>query len=168
MFRKIVFIFVVLFILAGIGVSFSFLNQKEEPKSDRINIFLIALEDNGRTGKKIGCGDSLVPLERNIHSTGNVVKATLEELLYIRGSFLGDSGLYNALANSDLSLEKFSMKDKKAIVDLAGQFSIKSVCDTPRVVEQIRETVLQFDEIEEIKVTINGDPLDQIVSGKGE
>ena len=37
--------------------------------ADRVKIFLIAVGDNGVSGKQIGCGDSLVPIDIAISPT---------------------------------------------------------------------------------------------------
>ncbi|MDQ2920512.1 MAG: hypothetical protein M3R52_02680 [Acidobacteriota bacterium] len=50
-------------------------------KGREVKICLVALNDNGKTGKKIGCHDSLVPVTRTIKATVAPFRAALEELL---------------------------------------------------------------------------------------
>lgn len=45
-----------------------------------IRIYLVAVGDDGKTGKKIGCGDSLLPVTRTIKKTAAPLTATLQEV----------------------------------------------------------------------------------------
>ena len=52
-----------------------------EPTSqgiDRVNIYLVAVGDNGVSGKLIGCGDSLVPVEVRIDTHSGRAARRLE------------------------------------------------------------------------------------------
>ena len=69
-----------------------------------VNIFLIAVGDNGSSGKIVGCGDSLIPVQLSIPPTQGVLRAALEALLALNDQYYGESGLYNALYASDLQL----------------------------------------------------------------
>jgi hypothetical protein len=42
------------------------------------------------------------------------------------------------------------------------------VCDNPRVEAQIEETALQFATVSEVAVFVNGKPLEEIISLKGQ
>jgi hypothetical protein len=46
-----------------------------------VKIFLIALEDNGKSGPLVGCGDSAVPVVVTVPKTQGVLRAALEKLL---------------------------------------------------------------------------------------
>jgi hypothetical protein len=132
----------------------------------RVRIFLVAVDDNGKTGKKIGCGDSLIPVTRDIEPTTTPLKAALEELLSLKTQTYGESGLYNALYQSDLTVEKATVTDGKAQVSLRGTYALGGTCDTPRFTEQLRETVLQFPSVDEVAILLNGKPIDDALSQK--
>lgn len=46
-----------------------------------VKIFLIAQDDNGKSGKKIGCNDSVVGVNVTIQPTVSVLRAAYESLL---------------------------------------------------------------------------------------
>jgi hypothetical protein len=131
----------------------------------RVKVFMIALNDAGKTGTKIGCGDSLVAVERSIPNTQGVLNATLNELLSIREKTVG-AGLYNALYQSTLKVDGVSLASGKATIQLSGKLVRAGVCDDPRIKAQIEETALQFSTVKTLAVTINGVTLDKALSEK--
>ena len=133
-----------------------------------IKIFLIALDDNGATGKKIGCNDSIVPVLINIEPTLSVLRASLTELFKMEGQReFGLSGLYNSLYQSHLSIDSLNIVNREAIIKLKGTLTLGGVCDDPRIKAQLEETALQFNTIDKVSIFINGIPLDQSLSGQG-
>jgi len=132
-----------------------------------VQIFLIALEDQGVSGKKVGCGDSAVPVQVQIPPTQGVLKAALEALLAVKSQYYGESGLYNALYQSDLQVESVTIKDGKAVVKLTGTLQMGGECDNPRVAAQLEETVLQFPTVKEADIFVNGKPLAEVLSLRG-
>jgi LysM repeat protein len=126
------------------------------------NIYLIALEDNGQSGKQIGCNDSVVPVEVEIEPANAPLRAALEELFSIDSRFYGQSGLYNALYDSDLHVENIELVNGQATIQVSGTMRLGGVCDVPRFKAQIQETALQFPTVNEVMVFINGESLDQI------
>lgn len=133
----------------------------------RVKIFLIALDDNGRSGKKIGCGDSVVGVERVISATSTPLTAALNELFSIRGRTYGQSGLYNSLYQSTLKVDSITLADGKATITLSGKVVLGGVCDDPRFDAQIRETALQFSTVKQAAIFINGIPIEKVISEKG-
>lgn len=77
---------------------------EETTRFTNTNIYLIALEDNGRAGMQIGCGDSVVPVEVEIEPAVGVLRAALQELLSLDSRMYDGFGLYNALYRSMSSL----------------------------------------------------------------
>lgn len=132
-----------------------------------VSIYLVALEDNGQSGRKIGCNDSLIPVRREIEKTETPLRAAIEELLSMKDQYFGESGLYNSLYQSDLSVESTTVEDGSATVRLSGQHRLGGTCDTPRFIEQLRETVLQFPDVTEVEFFLNGQPLGDALSGRG-
>ncbi len=127
--------------------------------TDTVTIYLIALEDNSGMGKTIGCGDSLVAVQRTVAPTAEPLVAALRELLSIREQFLGQSGLYNSLYMADLQVDRALIEDGKASVYLYGTYRLGGTCDEPRFVAQIEETVLASPGVSEAAVFINDSPL---------
>lgn len=136
------------------------------PQTMTVKIALIALEDAGATGVPVGCGDSAVLVSRDVPQSAGVLRAALTELLSLRGKDYGSSGLYNALGDSQLSIEEVSMNGSTATIRLAGNVSLGGECDTPRFKAQIEETALQFPTVKDVAVFINGTPIDEALSLK--
>jgi hypothetical protein len=131
-------------------------------------IFMIALEDNGASGPVIGCGDSLVGVSRDIPSSDDPIRTTLELLLAEKGQYYGESGLYNSLYQSSLSVESVVLDTTgKATVHLTGTYALGGVCDSPRFQAQLEETVRQFEQVTTVEIFLNGTPLEDLLSGAG-
>lgn len=142
-----------------------------EPASqglDRVKIYLIAIGDNGVSGKLIGCGDSLVPVEVPITPTLGVLRAALNELFKLEGQqYYGQSGLYNALYQSDLAIADVAVIGGEARINLTGTMMLGGVCDNPRVEEQLKALALQFNTVERVSIYINGKALEDVLDLKG-
>jgi hypothetical protein len=74
-------------------------------RTTSVRTFLIAIGDNGRTGTRIGCGDSLVPVIRRIAPTTAPLTTAMKLLLSDHHRYYGQSGLYNALYQSRLQVQ---------------------------------------------------------------
>ena len=130
-------------------------------------IFLIAVGDYGQSGKLVGCGDSLVPVQLQIPATKGVLKAAMGELLSLKERFYGQSGLYNALYQSNLQVDRVSIDAQgQAQVYLTGKLILGGECDNPRVEEQINQTALQFSTVNAVSVFVNDKPLKDTLSLK--
>jgi hypothetical protein len=138
----------------------------EEPLVHTVRIFLVAIDDNGQGGQLIGCGDSLIPVDVEIPPTQGVMKAALQALLLLKTQYYGESGLYNALYQADLQVEKITITDGKASVYLTGEMIMGGECDIPRVQAQLEQTVLQFPTVSEADIFINGQSLADVLSLK--
>jgi len=134
--------------------------------SQMVNIFLIAVDDNGISGDPVGCGDSAVPVQVEVPATQGVLKAAMQALLAIKDRQYGESGLYNALYQSDLQVDRVVIEGGKATIELSGSMMLGGVCDNPRVEAQLLKTALQFNTVSEAAVTINGKPLKDALSLK--
>jgi hypothetical protein len=127
----------------------------------RTNIYLIAIGDDGQSGKEIECDDSVVPVEVPIGPTIAPLRAALSKLLSIKAREYGESGLYNALYRSDLTLEDVGIFNREAVIRLSGTLTLGGVCDEPRVRAQLEETALQYPTVDSVSIFINGVPLGQ-------
>ena len=138
--------------------------QTQNPETIIVGIGLIALEDNGASGKAIGCNDSVVLVEQEVPYTVATLSAALSALLSVDESTHTQSGLYNALANSSLAIDELEIEDGVATLELTGSLSLGGVCDNPRVEAQLEETMLQFETVDEAVILINGEPLEEALS----
>lgn len=134
--------------------------------SGAVNIYLIALEDNGASGKMIGCNDSVVAVEVMADPGADALRAALDALLGLKEQYYGQSGLYNALYQSDLTVDKIEIEANELKVELVGTVMLGGVCDNPRFGAQLTETVAQFAEGRQVKIEINDKSLDEVLSLK--
>lgn len=181
--KKLIPILLLLIIVIALPLSVSLVQQEqttiqnaksekpvilEKPSSGNqaIQIYLIALEDDGKTGEKIGCGDSAVAVNRSIKRTAAPLQAAIEELLSLQTNILGESSLYNSLYGSQLSVQKISVSSRKAAIYLTGSVSLGGVCDNPRFEAQLTKTAKQFESINRVEIFINSKPLKEVLSLK--
>jgi hypothetical protein len=76
----------------------------------------------------------------------------------------GETDLYNALSNSDLQVEGIDIVAGHATIALSGEVVLGGVCDLPRFRAQWEDTALQYHTIDTVSISINGRPLDEILS----
>ena len=129
-----------------------------------VKLFLVALDDGGKSGRKIGCNDSLVSITREVSPTSAPLRAALEELLKLPQKGGPQESLHNALYGSKLKLGRVYVRRGEAVVHLSGQLTTGGVCDAPRVRGQIEATAQQFAGVRRVKVYVNGKPLSVYLS----
>jgi Sporulation and spore germination len=137
------------------------------PGPQFVQMFLIAVGDNGQSGTMIGCGDSLIPVQIEIAPSQGVLRASLEALLSLKDQYYGESGLYNALYQSDLQLESVTVEAGVAVIKLTGSLMLGGECDNPRVAAQLDATARQFPTVSDASIFINGKALADVLSLKG-
>jgi hypothetical protein len=131
-----------------------------------VQVYLVALEDDGASGEKIGCGDSLIPITLMIEPANGALRASLVHLLALKDQYYGESGLYNALYQSDLQVGAIQVENGAAEVRLNGTLLSGGVCDDPRIIGQLQATALQFSNVKEVHFFVNGRPIEELLSGK--
>jgi spore germination protein GerM len=120
----------------------------------KVKVYLIALDDQGRSGRKIGCDDSLVPVTRTIKATAAPLRAALQELLSIPRKYEGR--LSNSWWGRNLKLRTVSLRAGVATIRINGDLLVAGVCDQPRIEAQITETARQFPGVRKVNVFVNG------------
>ncbi|MEO6391507.1 MAG: GerMN domain-containing protein [Pyrinomonadaceae bacterium] len=130
-----------------------------------VNIYLVALSDDGYSGKRIGCGDSLVKEVRTISPTNTPLKSAIEELLAVKEPIKKrvDLELNNYWIGPDLKLKSATISRGTATIHFTGQISVAGVCDEPRITEQINAVAKQFASVKRVKVFVNGTALKQAI-----
>ena len=89
-----------------------------------------------------------------------MLRAALNELFKLEGQqYYGQSGLYNALYQSHLSIADVAVVDGEARIFLTGNLTLGGECDNPRVEEQLKAIALQFNTVKRVSVYINGEAL---------
>lgn len=136
------------------------------PSVSQVKIYLIAINDQGKSGTKIGCGDSVVAASQQIAPTTMPLTAALNNLLNNHSQYYGQSGLYNALYQSTLKVDNASVNDGVATVHLSGTLQLGGECDNPRVEAQLTQTVMQFSTVKTVNIYVNGKTLQEALSLK--
>lgn len=133
---------------------------EEAVEIDSVSVYVVSLESGS-----LGCGDAVVPIQRNITPTLGVLGAALEELFSLPAEDFGPGEeFYNALESSDLQVESVNLSGGVATVYVTGTATVGGVCDEPRFVEQIKQTALQFPEVDEAEIYVNGTLLEDLFS----
>ena len=139
--------------------------------TERGRVYLIALEDGGVDGHRIGCGDSAVAVEVPLVRRQAALQGSIEALLSMDETYDTRSGLYNALHASRLEVERIDRSGAEARIHLKGYLEIGGECDSPRVLAQLTETALQFPDVQRATFYLEGKPLtgpSGLLSGRGE
>jgi hypothetical protein len=117
-----------------------------------IKIYLVALGDNGKTGKKIGCDDSLIAVTRDIKKTNAPLTAAIAELLQTPQHPEGSPNLENFWKGNNLKVKSISLVNGTATIRLSGRVFVAGVCDEPRIQSQIEATARQFRTVKNVRV----------------
>lgn len=132
-------------------------------RSQAIMIYLVALGDNGKTGKKIGCDDSLIAVTRNIKKTTSPLTAAIRELLLIPQHPEGSPNLENFWKGNNLKVRSVSLVNGTATIRLSGQVFVAGVCDEPRIQSQIEATARQFRTVKNVRVFLGKQTLAEAI-----
>ncbi len=153
-------------LLGRTGAEYLAQNNPNPPTVSRVNLYFVAVDDNGRNGPAIGCGDSIIPVAINIPPTPAPLTAAIRELLAVRDRNYGNTGLYNALAQSSLQLDSASVAQGVATLKLSGQLTSGGVCDDPRIIAQLTQTARQFSTVNSVQIFVNGQRIEDLLSGR--
>lgn len=134
--------------------------------SRAVRMFVVVLNDTGKTGERVGCGDRVAGVA--INSSGNPapLRQALDSLLALSMLNSSGTGIYNALDRSALRVTSVVVADSHAVVHLGGRFSYGGVCDAPRIEAQLTRTATQFPAVRTASFFINGRPLRDMLSEK--
>jgi hypothetical protein len=150
-------------------VLFSGTISGQATRASSVQLYYVAIGDAGKGGLKFGCGDSLVAVTRPVAPTKTPLATSFQLLLSDHRRYIGQSGLYNVLYRSRLTLESASIVHGSTRIAITGRMSLGGECDNPRVSAQLRHTALQFKSVNghKLTITINGVPLSKRLSLKG-
>jgi len=131
-------------------------DRESSQNGQLIKIYLVAVGDDGKTGKKIGCGDSLIAVTRTVKKTAAPLTAAIRELLQTpqHPGVDGSPNLENFWKGRNLKVRSVSIVNRTATIRLSGALSVAGVCDEPRIESQIDATARQFPTVKRVKVFI--------------
>lgn len=134
--------------------------------AQKVKIFLIALNDDGLKGKKVGCGDSAIAFEKEVSPTKALLKASIDVLLSLPDKTYSDGLLYNSLAGSKLRVDTVSIDENGLVkIELSGSYKFSGVCENARFIAQIEETARQFVTVQEVEIFLNKKSLKNLYKG---
>ncbi len=113
----------------------------------------------------IGCNDKLVKIKLSGEFTP---KKLIHTLLNFK-QFDYQVGYYNVFENSpQLMVDNIIIDDYGTTkVYLSGELLTAGTCDTPRIISQIKNTLMQIPNVKEINIYINEQNIKEFLSEKG-
>ncbi len=136
-------------------------------ETERVDVFLISPQDGGVLGRRVGCGDSAVPVEVRLPRRAPALEGAHRALLDLRSSQYHASGFYNALYASPLTLQTIERSGTEARIRLTGYLEIDGSCDGQRVLAQLIETALQFKDVQRVQFWLDDRPLRDLLLETG-
>ena len=134
-------------------------NDNAGDRKTTVKVYLVALNDGGKTGKKIGCDDSLVATNRFIQPTSAPLTAAINELLTTPQHPAGNPPLENFWKGRNLRVVSVSILNNTATIRLSGEVFVAGICDIPRIESQIEETAKQFPTVKRVRVFMGNQTL---------
>ncbi len=133
-----------------------------------VDVFVVLAGGTPPTGSiEVGCENHLVPLQQNLIGAEDTVtraRGALEALIALPN---GD-GYTNALVDSSVSVHDVSVQGSTATVALSGEMRPAGACAVPLIVEQLRQTALRINGVESVAITVNGEPIEAVLSALGD
>lgn len=114
----------------------------------------------------IGCADSIVATTTGLVIYTDRVEAAISSLLDTKDAHLGQSGLVNSLADSNLSYVSSSVSSGTVTVELTGELRSGGICDNPRIIAQLEYTAMMAADVSQAKILVNGKEIAFRLSGK--
>lgn len=135
------------------------------PTTASVTVYYLAEGDGGTSGPEVGCGDSAVAVTSPAISFTDPIAAALGVLLATDSMEIGQSGLRNALWQSDLAVVSVDRAGSTITARLEGTLKLAGECDIPRVEQQLQLTA-DMAAGAPVAITVNGKPLAEALSLK--
>jgi len=129
-----------------------------------ILVYYINKDENG----PFGCGEALWYIKTKQPKTSlltNDIRFALTTILSYHSEMIGT--LYNPGYASNLAVNNVEASGNGVVVSLSGTYNrTKDPCDGRRLIDQLRQTIKQFEGVGNIQITINGTPIADVISRK--
>ena len=112
----------------------------------------VALEDE----TTFGCGDTIKFVQAVMPQQENMLLVTLEALFHYIPPISSTVNISNSLLDSSITIKRADVVGGIVYVDLTGKLMSAGTCATPRVKEQIIQTINKYTNTQKIIITLNG------------
>lgn len=138
-------------------------DQTQFEGKTKLQVAVVKMEDDGKSGEKIGCGDSIIYIEKTAEGIkledSRKIQLALKELFAI-GATTVEGPYYNGLQHSkNLNVDSVNETNNgdSSIVSvlISGELISAGTCDDPRISEQIYSTIEANSSADKIEVLIN-------------
>ena len=99
---------------------------------------------------------SAVPVWVQAPPSQAVLRTSLETLLNMEGPFHRQSGFYNPLSRSNLTLSNLQLANGVANIHLTGRLVADTLCEQSQVRAQLTQTATQFSTVNRADIFVNG------------
>ncbi len=146
-----------------------FVKDAIEQTGEMSSVYIVSIDgsksyEENYSEDLIGCGDKLLEV---VVGENLSPEESLEKLIYLKGIDF-KNGEYNAFLLSDkLDIVSFNIKDGVAIIKFSDKLMTGGMCDAPRITAQIRETLLQYSEIDDVEIYVGEENIHDYLSEKG-
>jgi len=149
----------------GVATGCSGLVPKSVPAAGAARVILVQPGSAVGEANAVGCGDRLLAVLVPIPAEENPLVSALRALLQRGDELASHNGLYNALSLSRLRVDSVETVGMGALrVHLVGELRIGGACDGPRIVAQLERTVMQYPDVRQVTILVNGVELSELLS----
>jgi LysM repeat protein len=134
---------------------------------DRVNVYLVEVGGTAEEGIPFGCGDALVPVQVTVEETQAPLTAGVTVLLENPADELGLVTLQNPLEATELTLDRVEIINGLATIALEGEFASGGTCADARLFAQLEATARQFNTVDRVTITLNGQLLTDALAAVG-
>jgi hypothetical protein len=136
---------------------------KPQQRLQALKIYLVALGDNGKQGRRFGCEDSLVAHRVQVPATNAPLTSAIRSLISWPEDSSGNPALHNYWKGEKLDIKTISVRNGVARIHLTGRVYVAGICDVPRITTQIEATAMQFPSVKKVLVFLNNVPLAEAI-----
>lgn len=123
------------------------------PQSKQVTVYLVAYGDRVKTGSlptnsiKFGCDDYLVPTPLALEGEEeNDLRTALNKLFTVKEHKLGGLDLVNmwTMYGTQVQIDAIYQRGYTTFVEISGKIYAGGVCDHPRIMSQLEETIRYY------------------------
>jgi hypothetical protein len=141
--------------------------QQTMEEGNFVLVYLIMGGDNGKSGRLVGCNDSVVPVKLKADPNLDPLESAFQALFDLHDPIVNPVGMYDALYQSNLKYEGIEVgQDGQATLHLSGDLVLEGSCDEGRAVAQLEETASQLPGVQKVTILINDQPIGDSLTGQ--